>query len=161
RPRVTLRHMARERGVLSGAALVGGAVMLLAAALFAPVASGASCKATRFPPPSAPAFAATTWPTEHADAWRSHAAPTGLPPDVRHRKLVPRSATLPPVPVWGYVGAGKDLYVVGGAPYLLDMFTKLILGAPRASIPLLTKRSQQYADSLAPYVARIDARTMR
>src|SRR5262249_58838388 len=68
---------------------------------------------------------------------------------------------LPPVPVWGYVGEGRDVYVVGGAPYLLDMFTKLIEGAPSASIPLLVAKSRAYSKTMTPYVAGIETKTMK
>src|SRR5262249_1278392 len=116
RPRVTLRHMARERGVLSGAALVGGAVMLLAAALFAPVASGASCKATRFPPPSGPSGRARdTRPAAARAAER--AAPR------------PRGAARRPPPLGAGRGGGAaagrtGVFVRRAAPLLRDMSPK-------------------------------------
>jgi hypothetical protein len=65
------------------------------------------------------------------------------------------------VPVWGYTGTGHDIYLAGGAPYLLDMFTKLLQGAPRASIPLLTLESKAYSQTVTPYVARINTDTMK
>src|SRR5215208_1273652 len=136
-------------------------LVAVALVLSAPAASGGACTASRFAPQPSPAMANTTWPTEHADGWRTHAVAAGLPSDVGHMRLHTRVATLPPVPVWGYVGRGDDLYVVGGSPYLLDMFTALILGAPRSSVPLLIARSKRYAETLTPYVARIDARSMR
>ena len=114
------------------AALVLVAVALV---LSPPGASGGACTPSRFAPQPSPAMANTTWPTEHADGWRTHAVAAGLPSDVGHMRLHTRVATLPPVPVWGYVGRGDDLYVLGGSPYLLDMFTALILGAPRSSVP--------------------------
>jgi len=144
------------RGFLAAPVLVA-----VALALSAPAASGAACTPSRFAPQPSPAMANTPWPTEHADGWRTHAVAAGLPSDVGHMKLHTRVATLPPVPVWGYVGRGDDLYVLGGSPYLLDMFTALILGAPRSSVPLLIERSKRYAETLTPYVARIDARSMR
>jgi hypothetical protein len=136
-------------------------LVAVALVLSAPAASGGACTASRFAPQPSPAMAKTTWPTEHADGWRTHAVAAGLSSDVGHMKLHTRVATLPPVPVWGYVGRGDDLYVLGGSPYLLDMFTALILGAPRSSVPLLIARSKRYAETLTPYVARIDARSMR
>lgn len=127
-----------------------------------PTARAASwCAPSLFRPPTSPAFATTTWPTEHADTWRTHAAATGLPAGVGRLKLRAVAAKLPPVPVWGYVGEGRDVYVVGGAPYLLDMFTKLIEGAPSASIPLLVAKSRAYSKTMTPYVARIDTKTMK
>lgn len=120
-----------------------------------------SCVPAIVPPPSSPGLAATTWPTEHADVWRTHAAAAGLPAGLGQMKLRTATAALPPVPVWGYVGTGREVYVMGGAPYLLDMFTKLIEGAPRASIPLLLKQSQAYSQTTTPYVARVDTQTMK
>jgi hypothetical protein len=118
------------------------------------------CAPSLFRPPSESGFASTTWPTEHADTWRTHAVAAGLPAGVGHMKLRAAAVKLPPVPVWGYTGKGSDIYVVGGAPYLLDMFTKLLQGAPRASIPLLTLKSKAYSQTVTPYVARINTRTM-
>jgi hypothetical protein len=120
-----------------------------------------SCVPTIVRPPSSPGLAATTWPTEHADVWRTHAAAAGLPTGLGQMKLRTATATLPPVPVWGYVGTGREVYVIGGAPYLLDMFTKLIEGAPRASVPLLLKQSEAYSKTMTPYVARVDTQTMK
>jgi hypothetical protein len=34
-------------------------------------------------------MANTTWPTEHADGWRTHAVAAGLPPDVGHMSVWP------------------------------------------------------------------------
>ena len=108
--------------------------------------------------PYAPAYANTTWPSEHHDVWRTHAVAAGLP--ARIRGLQAESAMLPPVPVWGYVGIDGNLYVLGGAPYLLDVFTKLILGAPQSAIPVLVAESLRYSQTVTPYVARIDPKTM-
>jgi hypothetical protein len=93
-------------------------------------ASSAGCAPSTYPPDRSPGFADTTWPTEHADGWRTHAVATGLPSDVAKLRLHAATATMPPVPVWGYVGTGRDVFVIGGSPYLLDVFTELIQGAP-------------------------------
>ena len=118
------------------------------------------CTPSLVKPFRSPAFANTPWPTEHADAWRTHAAPTGLPAGLGHVRLVTRSTELPPEPVWGYVGTGDKLYVVGGSPYLLNMFTQLMLGAPRSRIPALVARTLAASTRVTPYIAQIDARTM-
>lgn len=119
------------------------------------------CAPSLFKPPREPGFAATTWPTEHADTWRTHAVPAGLSARLGHMRLRATGAKLPPVPVWGYTGKGDVIYVVGGAPYLLDMFTALLQGAPRSSIPRLTRKSKKYSQTLTPYVARINTKTMK
>ena len=133
-----------------------------AASAASPGASAsANCKPSLFSPPAAPGYANTTWPTEHADAWRTHAAPTGLSRNVRRLRLKTATATLPPVPVWGYVGKGDNVYLMGGAPYLLDMYTELMQGAPPSRINALGILSKKYAASMTPYVARINIKTMR
>ena len=124
-------------------------------------AGDAACVASPAPPPQSPAYADTPWPTEHADMWRTHAAPTGLPANVRRAELATTSATLPEEPVWGYVGTGGKLYVIGGSPYLLNMFTALMQGASTDRIPTLTARTLVAARRVTPYVAQIDARTMK
>ena len=143
------------------AALLALIVVAAWPASSAAAASSAGCAASTFPPDRSPGFADTTWPTEHADGWRTHAVATGLPSDVAKLKLRAATATMPPVPVCGYVGTGRDVYVIGGSPYLLDVFTELIQGAPTKSTPLLTIRSKRYAETVTPYVARIDTKTMK
>lgn len=63
-------------------------------------------------------------------------------------------------PAWGYVGKRGKIYVVGGSPYLLNMFTELMLGAPKRRIPLLTERSLAASKKTTPYVVQIDAKAM-
>lgn len=133
-----------------------------AASAASPGASAsANCKPSLFSPPASPGYANTTWPTEHRDAWRTHAAPTGLSRDVGRLRLHTAIATLPPVPNWGYVGAGDNVYVLGGAPYLLDTFTALMQGAPPSRVYALVALSKLYARSMTPYIARINTKTMR
>lgn len=110
--------------------------------------------------PAGPAYADTTWPTEHADVWRTHAVTGGPAIDGPGTELVATSVPLAPVPVWGYTGTGAEVYVIGGAPYLLDMFTEVILGAPSDRIPALTLKSRRYAETVTPYVAKVDPATM-
>lgn len=119
--------------------------------------SDAACPIVRAARPYAPAYADTTWPSEHHDVWRTHAVAAGLPAGVR--KLSAQSAMLPPAPVWGYIGLDGNVYVMGGAPYLLDVFTKLIL-TPRAPVLKLIADSLRYSQTVTPYVARIDPNTM-
>jgi hypothetical protein len=124
-----------------------------------PISSSPACAISLVAPPHAPAYAKTTWPSERHDQWRTAGTEAGLPARIRGALRV-ASAKLPPVPVWGYVGLDGDLYVIGGSPYLLDVFTKLILGAPQSSLPLLLAESQIYAKTLTPYIARVDPSTM-
>lgn len=129
-----------------------------------PSAAAAAAPQNCVPAPSkpfrSPAYASTPWPTEHADVWRTHAAATGLPANLDRFRLATRSARLPLEPAWGYVGESGTLYVIGGAPYLLNMFTELMLGASKRRIPFLTERSLAASKKATPYVAQIDAKTM-
>lgn len=141
------------------------ATLALAAITCASTTTAATAQTTCTPslaqPPQAPAYANVPWPSEHADTWRTHAAAAGLPANLRSRTLKTATATLPPVPVWGYTGTRRDVYVVGGAPYLLDMFTELLQGAPANSIPALVLASKRYSTTTTPYLAKIDTRTMK
>lgn len=107
--------------------------------------------------PHAPAYGDTTWPSEHYDTWRTHAVAAGLPSGLR--ALRARSVALPSTPVWGYVGLDGNIYVLGGAPFLLDVFTKLILGSEEP-LPKLIAESLRYSKTVTPYIARIDPETM-
>jgi hypothetical protein len=144
---------------------VVAAVVVAMSTLVSPANAGtdpesADCTPTLDEPVEAPALADSTWPTEHADAWRTHAVAAG-PKVAKGTELSAKSATLPPAPAWGYSQSGDTIYVVGGAPYLLDMFTKVILGAPEKTIPLLVAQSKQASTEVTPYVARIDRRSMK
>lgn len=124
-----------------------------------PATPTAVCTPTPAEPPAAPALADTLWPSEHADPWRTHAVAAGPALDRDDPKLVATSITLPPVPVWGYTGTDGELYVIGGAPYLLDMFTEVILH-PDTRVPPLVPKSKRYSETVTPYVARIDPAAM-
>lgn len=119
----------------------------------------ARCSALRVDPPNSPGYAKTTWPNDRRDAWRTGAAAAGLSARSR-RPLRTLSATLPPAPTLGSVGLDGNLYVLGGAPFAQDVFTNLILGAPRKLIPELVARSLRYSRTVTPYVARINPSTM-
>jgi hypothetical protein len=124
-------------------------------------AARTACAVSLATPPASPGYAKTPWPTEHADVWRTHATSNGLPATLGRVDLTAVSATLPEEPVWGYVGTGRKLYVIGGSPYLLDMFTQLMLGASTTRIPTLTARTLAASRRVTPYVAQIDATTMK
>jgi hypothetical protein len=61
----------------------------------------------------------------------------------------------------GYVGTCGKLCVIGGSPYLLNMFTELMLGASKDQIPQLTARTLLASTRVTPFVAKVDTRTMR
>jgi hypothetical protein len=155
-------HMIRAALLATGSFVLsacGGGAVWTAPAAISNAASSAKCGVVSVSPPYAPAYANTTWPSEHHDPWRTHAVATGLPSTI-HRALRTATAKVPPAPVWGYVGLNGDIYVLGGSPYLLDVFTKLILGAPPSTLPKLVAESLRYSRTVTPYVARIDPSTM-
>lgn len=116
-----------------------------------------SCPVVRYHQPFAPAYAKTIWPSEKHDPWRTGAVAGGLP--ARIHSLHAKSAALPPVPVWGYVGLDGNLYVLGGQPYLLDIYTKLILGSHESEKALLAE-SLAYSEAVTPYVAKVNPTTL-
>src|SRR5579862_7119573 len=119
--------------------------------------NAAACTVVRANPPNAPAYADTLWPSEKHDQWRTAAAAGGLPSTVS--SLRTKSVKLPPVPLWGYVGLDGDVYVMGGQPYLVDIYIKLILGSQESAQQLVAD-SLAYSETVTPYVAKIDPSTM-
>lgn len=144
-------------------AVVGLVAGLMALVISSPCLSSPAryCAPAIVAPPDEPAYADTTWPTEHRDAWRTHAAAGGLPADLRGRTLQVAAVATPPTPTWGYVGTNGQIYVLGGAPFTLDVFTKMILGAPSAQLPALLAVSLAASEKVTPYLARIDPVTMQ
>src|SRR5262245_4656929 len=75
--------------------LLGGSIWISAASKASGAGASAGGETTCIPslttPFRSPAYANTPWPTEHADTWRTHAAPTGLPSGIRRYRLVTKS----------------------------------------------------------------------
>lgn len=68
----------------------------------------------------------TVWPSEHTDLWRSHAVSNvGLPADFDPARLTVTTANLN-LPVWGYTRAKDEVFVIGGSPFMLNIFTQTI-----------------------------------
>src|SRR5262245_24493676 len=110
-------HMARIRSIRERARCGALVVLVVTAAVAAavpargataPPASSATCPPVLAARPRPAAYADTSWPTEHADVWRTHAAATGLPSGVERLRLRTKSVALPDEPVWGYVGTGDE-----------------------------------------------------
>lgn len=102
----------------------------------------------------------TLWPSEHADAWRSHAAKSGgLPSDFAARGLAV-SATDLALPTWGYTRNRNEVFVIGGSPQLLDVFTQAIVrsGPPTPSDLVRSLRADQ--PPIAAYVAKLGPLTL-
>ena len=114
---------------------------------------------------SARAFLAdSSWPVPTADSWRSSSvANGGLPGDVRSEDLVAQSVALGPVPLLAVTYSDDTLFVLGGTPFLLELFT-LAQGntAPDRSLPALLDLIQNFVanSSVDPYIAKIDTKTM-
>ncbi|MGL5819456.1 MAG: hypothetical protein ACRCYR_17975 [Phycicoccus sp.] len=102
----------------------------------------------------------TTWPSEHADAIRSHAVPEGgLPAGVGGTDLEVASTELP-LPTWGYTRDGDDVLVLGGSPQLLSSFTESIeQGEEIPTWRLVANQVRDLTDDSVPYVAKVDVAT--
>ncbi|HET6975561.1 MAG TPA: hypothetical protein VFI24_04510 [Pyrinomonadaceae bacterium] len=111
----------------------------------------------------------TVWPSEHTDLWRSHAVSgVGLPADFDPTKLTVTTANLN-LPVWGYTRAKDEVFVIGGSPCMLNIFTQMIKngGAGNTAENTLATLSEANIRASAedrkhsvPYVAKINPLTM-
>lgn len=105
----------------------------------------------------------TTWPVPTADSWRtSSIASGGLPDEVVGGDLRTATLELREVPIFG-ITHDDWIFVLGGAPHLMDLFTKaqgnaLPDGAATAFSDALGAVSTD--DSPAAYVAKVDPATM-
>ncbi|MGL5928585.1 MAG: hypothetical protein ACRCY8_06585 [Dermatophilaceae bacterium] len=150
---------------LIGGGLLALAVLLVQIALFGrilpepevPELTVSRTDAVSAASPHSGGYHRTTWPSEHADAIRSHAVPAGgLPADVRSVDLEVSSVELP-LPTWGYTRDGDDVLVMGGSPQLLSSFTESIeRGEEIPSWRLLANQVRDLADDSVPYVAKVD-----
>ncbi len=111
------------------------------------------------------------WPVPTADSWRSSSVITGgLPSHVKSKDLRTRSIEVGPVPFLSLI-AGEDLFVLGGSPFLLPLFTAAQANALPADLPDLQDSTPAELLELLlnsgqirtarPYVARINLKTMR
>ena len=106
----------------------------------------------------------TTWPVPTADSWRtSSVGGGGLPDRVQSGDLRARSVELGPAPIFGVTYDKHSVFVLGGAPHLLDLFTRAqgndLPSGPAA--PADEYANYQDTSSATPYVAKIDPTTMR
>jgi hypothetical protein len=110
----------------------------------------------------------TVWPSEHTDLWCSHAVSNvGLPADFDPSRLAVTTANLN-LPVWGYTRAKDEVFVIGGSPFMLNIFTQTIKngGTDDSSINAALSESTIRAAAAdrknsVPYLAKIDPLTMR
>jgi hypothetical protein len=104
----------------------------------------------------------TVWPSEHTDLWRSHAVSNvGLPADLDPAKLSVTTANLN-LPVWGYTRAKDEVFVIGGSPFMLNIFTQTIKngGTQQPSEADITAAAEESGRSV-PYLAKVHPLTMQ
>lgn len=109
----------------------------------------------------------TVWPSEHTDLWRSHAVSNaGLPADFDPAKLTVTTANLN-LPVWGYTRAKDEVFVIGGSPAMLEIFTQMIKngGTDESKIESLRevdiREAVKTSMNSVPYMAKVNPLTMQ
>src|SRR5690242_15643993 len=101
----------------------------------------------------------TVWPSEHTDLWRSHAVSNvGLPADFDPAKLSITTANLN-LPVWGYTRAKDEVFVIGGSPFMLNIFTQTIKNGDTTESETISEANLRAAAEQSrrsvPYVAKV------
>lgn len=100
----------------------------------------------------------TTWPSEHTDLWRTHTVlDAGLPKGFDPARLAVAHTDVD-LPVWGYTRDRDQVFVTGGSPVMLDLFTKMIIAGKQ--LPIGGEHGGAGATRHVPLVARIDPLTM-
>jgi len=103
----------------------------------------------------------STWPAPIADLWRSSSVvDSGLPANLKEDSLAAQSAILPPVPMFGITYDDNTVFVLGGSPFLLDLFTDEYRGIHiEKNLPEIIEGA---IDDIAidPYVAKINTDNM-
>lgn len=103
----------------------------------------------------------STWPAPIADLWRSSSVvDAGLPANINENSLVSNSVTLPPYPMFGITYDDNTVFVLGGSPFLLDLFTDEYRGIRiEKTLPEIVEEA---IDDLTvdPYVAKVNTDTM-
>lgn len=103
----------------------------------------------------------TVWPAPLADLWRSSSVVgAGFPEDLLEVSLVTDTAMLPPDPMFGITYDDETVFVYGGSPFLLSVFTALERGVDLSST--LPELIEQIPINLTidPYVAKVKTETM-
>ena len=100
----------------------------------------------------------TIWPMEHADRWRSQCAPEGGLPSNFNPALLKLEVLELDQPMLGYTRDNDEVFVLGGMPFTMDMFTQGIIEK--------VSKAQMTLDDLlenlehTPYVAKINPLTL-
>lgn len=106
----------------------------------------------------------SSWPVPTSDTWRSSTVSSGgLPADVQSEDLVAATVELGPVPFFAIIYSDDTLLVLGGTPFLLELFT-LAQGntPPDRNLSTLVDLVTGFIENelVDPYVAKIDTKTM-
>jgi hypothetical protein len=101
----------------------------------------------------------SSWPVPTADTWRSSSVSSGgLPADVRSEDLVAEPVELGPVPFFAITYSDDTVFVLGGTPFLLELFT-LAQGntPPDRNLSTLVDLVKGFVENelVDPYVAKI------
>lgn len=101
----------------------------------------------------------TTWPNDHTDLWRTHAVKgAGLASHTTSDDLEATVYTLGSYPAWGYSREADQIYVIGGSPFLLDLFTdNIVLQTTGSRLSLETLLEElRNANAAVPYLAALN-----
>src|SRR5262245_22618742 len=97
----------------------------------------------------------TVWPLEHADRWRTQTAPDGGLPAGFDPAALRLDVEELDQPMVGYTRERREVFVLGGMPFLMNQYTQAILRdtteAPQAGLEQLLADREH-----VPYVAKID-----
>ena len=101
----------------------------------------------------------TVWPLEHADVWRTQTSPGGGLPANFNKESIVRDFIHLDQPFTGYTRDKNQVYVLGGTPFLMNMYTKMYMAHATyvgdSTAADLVKNCQHI-----PYIAKINPVTL-
>jgi outer membrane protein assembly factor BamB len=103
----------------------------------------------------------TVWPSEHADLIRSHAVLSGGLTKNFDKSRLKVAATQLYLPTWGYTRGKDEIFVIGGSPQFMTIFTESIKDGK--SLSRLTAMIKSISDIFSPdisYVAKLNSKTL-
>jgi len=101
----------------------------------------------------------TVWPLEHADTWRTQTSPVGgLPAGFSAKALHATSIKLDQ-PIVGYTREQREVFVMGGMPFLMNTYTQDIMNNSTAGAQFTLEAALTNLKH-TPYVAKIDPVTL-
>ena len=103
----------------------------------------------------------TVWPSEHADLIRSHAVLSGGLPGDFDKSRLRIAATEMHLPTWGYTRGKEEIFVIGGSPQFMSIFTESIkTGKSISKLTAVIYSIKDIFSSDIPYAAKINSKTM-